>query len=153
MLLRIVRDLTPEEVMKKIRKLEKEFGMSFEKFKELFLGDKLDAKFARAYFEWAELVNSHKGYIEDGQLDYIVEEIKDLKPEQAALLTPKRIQLLYQLAITRVESINDLAKKARRNVKNVYQDLQVLSKLNFVKLNKRKGRAVIPETPVKEIGF
>lgn len=153
MLLRIVRDLTPEEVMKKIRKLEKEFGMSFEKFEELFLGDKLDAKFARAYFEWAELVNSHKGYIEDGQLDYAVEEIKDLKPEQAALLTPKRIQLLYQLAITRVESINDLAKKARRNVKNVYQDLQVLSKLNFVKLNKRKGRAVIPETPVKEIGF
>jgi len=153
MLLRIVRDLTPEEVMKKIRKLEKEFGMSFEKFEELFLGDKLDAKFARAYFEWAELVNSHKGYIEDGQLDYAVEEIKDLKPEQAALLTPKRIQLLYQLAITRVESINDLAKKARRNVKNVYQDLQVLSKLNFVKLNKRKGRAVIPETPVKEITF
>ncbi len=153
MLLRIVRDLTPEEVMKKIRKLEKEFGMSFEKFKELFLGDKLDAKFARAYFEWAELVNSHKGYIEDGQLDYAVEEIKDLKPEQAALLTPKRMQLLYQLAVTRVESINDLAKKARRNVKNVYQDLQVLSKLNFVKLNKRKGRAVIPETPVKEIGF
>jgi len=153
MLLRIVRDLTPEEVMKKIRKFEKEFGMSFEKFEELFLGDKLDSKFARTYFEWAELVNSYKGYIEDGQLDYAVEEIKDLKPEQAALLTPKRIQLLYQLAITHVESINDLAKKSKRNVKNVHQDLQVLSKLGFVKLNKQKGRAVIPETPVKEITF
>jgi len=153
MLLRIVRDLTPEEVLKKIRKLEKEFGMSFEKFEELFLEDKLDSKFARIYFEWAELVDSYKGYIEDGQLDYAVEEIKDLKPEQSALLTPKRIQLLYQLAITRVESINDLAKKSRRNVKNVHQDLQVLSKLGFVKLNRRKGRAVIPETPVKEIAF
>lgn len=153
MLLRIVRDLTPEEVMKKIRKFEKEFGMSFEKFEELFLGDKLGSKFARTYFEWAELLNSYKGYVEDGQLDYAVEEIKDLKPEQAALLTPKRIQLLYQLAITRVESINDLAKKSSRNVKNVYQDLQVLSKLGFVKLNKRKGRSVIPETPVKEITF
>jgi len=153
MLLRIVRDLTPEEVMKKIRKLEKEVGMSFEKFEELFLGDKFDSKFARTYFEWAELVDSYKGYVEDGQLDYAVEEIKDLKPEQAALLTPKRIQLLYQLAITRVESINDLAKKTRRNVKNVYQDLQVLSKFGFVKLNRPKGRAVIPETPVKEITF
>ena len=151
MLLRIVRDLTPEEVMKKIRKLEKEVGMSFEKFEELFLGDKFDSKFARTYFEWVELVDSYKGYVEDGQLDYAVEEIKDLKPEQAALLTPKRIQLLYQLAITRVESINDLAKKTRRNVKNVYQDLQVLSKFGFVKLNRPKGRAVIPETPVKEI--
>ncbi|MBE0520199.1 hypothetical protein IBX35_04065 [Candidatus Bathyarchaeota archaeon] len=77
MLLRIVRDLTPEEVMKKIRKLEKEFGMSFERFEELFLGEKLDSKFARIYFEWAELVNSYKGYIEDGQLDYAVEEIKN----------------------------------------------------------------------------
>jgi len=153
MLLRIVRDLTPEEVMKKIRKLEKEVGMSFEKFEELFIGDKFDSKFARTYFEWAELVDSYKGYVEDGQLDYAVEEIKDLKPEQAALLTPKRIQLLYQLAITRVESINDLAKKTRRNVKNVYQDLQVLSKFGFVKLNRPKGRAVIPETPVKEITF
>jgi len=61
--------------------------------------------------------------------------------------------LLYQLAIMRVESINDLAKKARRNVKNVYQDLHVLSKLGFVKLNNEKGRDVISETPVKEITF
>ena len=153
MLLRIVRDLTPEEVTEKIRRFEKEFGMSFENFEELFLEEKLATKFVRSYFEWAELVNSYKGYIEDGQLDYTVEEIKDLKPEQAALLTPKRIQLLYQLAITRVESINDLAKKTRRNVKNVYQDLKVLSKLGFVKLTKRKGRALIPETLVKEIAF
>jgi hypothetical protein len=153
MLLRVVRDLTPEEVMEKIRKFEKEFGMSFEKFEELFLRKKLDAKFARIYFEWAELVDSYKGYIEDGQLDYAVEEIKDLKPEQVALLTPKKIQLLYRLAALRVESINDLAKKTRRNVKNVYQDLQVLHKLGFVKLTKQKGRALIPETLVKEITF
>ncbi len=151
MLLRIVGDLALEEVMKKIRKFEKEFGMSFEKFEELFLGDKLDSKFAGTYFEWAELLESYKGYIEDGQLDYAVEEIKDLKPEQAALLTPKRIQLLYQLAIMRVESINDLAKKTRRNVKNIYQDLQVLSRFGFVKLTKRKRRDLIPETLIKEI--
>ena len=153
MLLRIIRDLTPEEVEEKIQKFEKELGVSFEKFEELFLKQKLDAKFARAYFEWAELVDSYKGYIEDGQLDYAIEEIKDFKPEQIALLTPKRIELLYQLAALRVESINDLAQKARRNVKNVYQDLQVLSKLGFVKLNKRKGRTIIPETLLKEITF
>lgn len=153
MLLRIVRDLTPEEVMEKIQKSEKELGMSFERFEELFLKKKLDAKLVRTYFEWAELVDSYKGYVEDGQLDYTVEEIKDFDPEQVALLTPKRIQLLYQLAALRVESINDLAQKIRRNVKNVYQDLQVLSKFGFVKMNKRRGRAIIPETPVKEITF
>ena len=153
MLLRIVRDLTPEEVMEKIQKSEKELGMSFERFEELFLKKKLDAKLVRTYFEWAELVDSYKGYVEDGQLDYTVEETKDFDPEQVALLTPKRIQLLYQLAALRVESINDLAQKIRRNVKNVYQDLQVLSKFGFVKMNRRRGRAIIPETPVKEITF
>ena len=153
MLLRIVRDLTPEEVMERIQKFEKELGMSFERFEELFLKKKLDAKLVRTYFEWAELVDSYKGYVEDGQLDYTVEEIKDFKPEQVALLTPKRIQLLYQLAALRVESINDLAQKIRRNIKNVYQDLQVLSKFGFVKMDKRRRRAIIPETPVKEITF
>jgi len=153
MLIRIIRSLTPEEIEEKIKKFEKEFGMRFEKFEEQFLKQRLDGKLARIYFEWAELVDSYKGYIEEGTLDYTVEEIKDFKPEQAALLTPKRIELLYKLAALRVESINDLAKKVRRNVKNVYQDLKVLSKFGFVKMDKRRGRALIPETLVKEITF
>jgi len=153
MLIRIIRSLTSEEIEEKIKKFEKEFGMRFEKFEEQFLKQRLDGKLARIYFEWAELVDSYKGYIEEGTLDYTVEEIKDFKPEQAALLTPKRIELLYKLAALRVESINDLAKKVRRNVKNVYQDLKVLSKFGFVKMDKRRGRALIPETLVKEITF
>jgi len=153
MLIRIIRNLTSEEIEEKIRKFEKESGMSFEKFEELFLGQKLDTKHARVYFEWAELVDCYKGYIEEGTLDYTVEEIKDFKPEKAALLTPKRIELLYKLAVLRVESINDLAKKVKRNVKNVYQDLQVLSSFGFVRLNKRRGRTIVPETLVKEITF
>ena len=127
--------------------------MSFENFEELFLKQKLDAKYSRVYFEWAELVDSYRGYVEEGTLDYTVEEIRDLSPEQVALLTPRRIELLFRIAALRVESINDLAQKVRRNVKNVYQDLQVLRKLGFVKLNKHKGKALIPETLVKEIAF
>ena len=153
MLLRIIRNLTSEEVQERIREFEKEFGMSFERFEELFLKQRLDRRHARVYFDWAELVNSYKGYVEEGQLDYSVEEIKELKPEQAALLTQRRVELLCILASLRVDSINDLAKKARRNVKNVYQDLNVLSNLGFVKLNRRRGRNVVPETFVKEITF
>ena len=89
----------------------------------------------------------------NGELDYTAEEVKDFKPEQTALLTPKRIELLCQLAVLRVESINDLAQKVKRNVKNVYEDLKVLNMFGFVKLNKRKKRALIPETLVKEIAF
>jgi hypothetical protein len=153
MLLRIIRDLTSEEVEGRIRRFEKEFGMHFEKFEELYLKQRLDAKFAKAYFEWAELVNSYKGYIEEGTLDYTIEEIRDVKPQQIALLTPKRIELLFQIAALRAESINDLAQKIRRNVKNVYQDLQTLAKLGFVRMSKRKGRILVPETLVKEITF
>jgi hypothetical protein len=153
MLLRIIRDLTSEEIEDRIHKLEREFGMSFDKFEGLFLKQQLDAKYTRTYFEWAELVDSYKGYIEDGELDYTSEEVKEYKSQQVALLTPKRIELLCQLAFLRVESINDLAQKVRRNVKNVYDDLKILSQFGFVRLNKRKGRALIPETPVKEIAF
>jgi ribosomal protein L29 len=153
MLIRIIRNLTSEEIEEKIREFEKECGMGFEKFEELFLGQKVDTKLARVYFEWAELVDSYKGYVEEGTLDYSVEEIRDFKLEKAALLTPKRIELLYKLAVLRVESISDLAQKVRRNVKNVYLDLKVLSRFGFVKLNKRRGRAIVPETLVKEITF
>jgi hypothetical protein len=152
MLIRIIRNLTPEEVEEKIKSFEREFGMHFEKFEELFLKKRLSSKFVKAFFEWAELVDSFKGYLEEGTLDYTVEEVKDLKPEQIVVLTPKRIELLHYLAVSRVDSINDLAKKLRRNVKNIYNDLQALRKIGFVQLNKR-GRAVIPETLVKEISF
>jgi hypothetical protein len=36
---------------------------------------RLDAKFAAAFFEWAELIDSYKGYLEEGTLDYVVETI------------------------------------------------------------------------------
>jgi ribosomal protein L29 len=153
MLVRIVRNLTINEIEERIRRFEREAGISFEKFEELFLGQKLNAKQVRVYFEWAELVDSFRGYVEEGTLDYSVEEIKDFKPEQAALLTAKRIDLLYKLATLRVESINDLAHKVRRDVKNVYLDLRVLNRFGFVRLNRRKVRTVVPETLVKEITF
>ncbi|MEM3640871.1 MAG: hypothetical protein QXH37_02970 [Candidatus Bathyarchaeia archaeon] len=110
MLIRIVRNLTPEEVAERMKNFELEFGMSFEKFEELFLKGRLSTKFVRAFFEWAELIDSYKGYLEEGTLDYTVEEVKELKPDQVSVLTPKRIELLCQLATSRVESINDLAK-------------------------------------------
>jgi DNA-binding transcriptional ArsR family regulator len=153
MLLRISRELTSEEVLEKIRGFEREFDMSFEEFEELFAKKKMSARNARAYFEWAELVDSYKGYIEDGELDYTAEEVRDWKPELTAQLTPKRLELLCQLAALRVESINDLAQKVGRNVKNVYEDLRVLNGLGFVRLNRRKRKALVPETPVKEITF
>jgi len=153
MLIRVVRRLTIDEVKTRIRRLEKEHGMTFDEFEELFLRRKLDRQVIGSYFEWAGLVHAFRGYVEGGELDYVVEEIRDLTPEEASLLSPKRIQLLYSLAGLRAESINKLAQKTRRNVKNVYQDLKALQRLGFVTFRRRGKRNIAPETLVEEITF
>ncbi len=134
-----------------MKQFEKEQGVTFDEFEELFLSRKLDRRMASTYFEWASLVHAYRGYVEGGELDYVVEELRDLSLEETALLTPKRIQLLYSLASLRAESINKLAQKTKRNVKNVYQDLKALQSLGFVSLRKRGKKNIIPETLVEEI--
>lgn len=151
MLIRIIRRLTLDEVKSKIRQLEKEHDVTFDEFEELFLSRKLDRRMVGTYFEWASLVHAYRGYVEGGELDYVIEEIRDLSSEENALLTPKRIELLYSLASLRAESINKLAQKTRRNVKNVYQDLQALRSLGFATFRKSGKRNIVPETLVEEI--
>jgi len=152
-LVRIVRELTPEEVLRRIKRYEKEFGMSFDDFEELFLKRRIDRSKIGAYFDWAGLIHAYRGYVEGGELDYMIEELREFSPQQMRLLTPKRIELLYSLVSLRVESISDLARKLKRNVKNVYQDLQILKKLGFVEFRKRGKRNIVPETLVEEITF
>jgi len=153
MLVRIVRELTPEEVLRRIKRYEKEFGMNFDEFEELFLKRRIDRSKIGAYFDWAGLIHAYRGYVEGGELDYMIEELREFSPQQMRLLTPKRIELLYSLVSLRVESISDLARKLKRNVKNVYQDLQILKKLGFVEFRKRGKRNIVPETLVEEITF
>ena len=151
MLVRIVRRLTLEEISKRIEGFEKKCGMGFDEFEELFLKRRVDRGMVDVYYEWASLVHAYRGYMEGGELDYSVEELRDLTPEELELLTPKRLELLYSLGGQRIESINDLARKTRRDVKNVYQDLQLLSKLGFVAFKKVGKRNIIPETLIEEI--
>jgi len=151
MLIRVVRRLTLDEVKSRIRGFEKEYNMTFDEFEELFLSRRLDRHVVSTYFEWASLVHAYRGYVEGGELDYVTEELRDLSPEEIAILTPKRIELLYSLANLRVDSINNLAQKTRRNVKNVYHDLKALQSLGFVTFRKRGRRNIIPETLVEEI--
>jgi hypothetical protein len=153
MMIRIVRQLTLDEVEERIRRFEKKHGMTFDEFEELFLKRKLDRHMVSTYFEWASLVHAYKGYVEGGELDYVIEELRELTPKETTLFTPKRIELLYSLANLRIESINSLAQKTRRNVKNVYQDLKTLQKLGFVTFKKRGRRNIVPETLVEEITF
>jgi len=151
MLVRIVRRLTLEEIGERVKSLERKWGMTFDEFEELFLNKRLDRGLVDVYYEWASLVHAYRGYMEGGELDYTTEELRDLTTDELALLTPKRLELLYSLGGQRIESINDLARKNRRDVKNVYQDLQLLSKLGFVSFRKMGKRNIIPQTLIEEI--
>ncbi len=153
LLVRVLRRLTLDEVRGRIDALEKRQGMTFEEFEELYLEKRVDRTVVDAYFEWASLVDAYRGYVEGGELDYTVEEIQDLNPKEVALLTPKRVELLYGLAGLRVKSINDLAQRVHRDVKNVYQDLQALKKLGFVTFKRKGKRNLVPEILVEEITF
>jgi len=153
MLVRVVRQLTLDEVQARIRNYEKEYGMPFDEFEELFWKKQLDRRLMNEYSEWAGLVHAYRGYVEGGELDYVIEEVRDLKSKEASLLTPKRLELLYSLASLRPESINDLAQKTKRDVKNVYQDLKALKTLGFVSFKKRGKRNIIPETLIEEISL
>ncbi|MEM1551905.1 MAG: hypothetical protein QXH03_04490 [Candidatus Bathyarchaeia archaeon] len=51
------------------------------------------------------------------------------------------------------DQVSALAPKIEARRENVYQDSQVLRKMGFVRLNKKKGKVIIPETLVKETAF
>ena len=151
-MVRVARRLTLEEVRGKIENFEIRYNMTFEDFEELFL-EKADRRLVDTYSEWAGLIDAYHGYIEDGNLDYVLDELRELTSAEMTLLTPKRLELLYGLASLQTKSINDLARKTRRNVKNVYQDLQVLKTLGFVTFRKMGNRNIVPETLLEEITF
>jgi DNA-binding transcriptional ArsR family regulator len=153
MLVQVVRRLTPEEVKENIKKFEHKCNMTFDEFKELFLKGRLNKLAAEDYYEWVALMDAYQGYMEEGELDYTVEELYTFTPEEMRRLTPKRLELLYTLAHLHVDSISNLARKVRRDVKNIYQDLQILKKLELVTLNRRGKRNIIPETLVEKISF
>ena len=91
-----------------------------------------------------------KAYSEGEDFDYFVEETVEVPQGMVSELTPKRIELMDEIARASATSINDLASKTKRDVKNVYVDLKILEKLGFVSM-RRQGRRVIPELKVQEI--
>jgi hypothetical protein len=153
LLIRIVRSLTPEEVYKRISGMEERYGITFGEFEDRFLKRERPAELLSVYLEWAGLVDAYRGYEEGGDLDFTVEETREFNTRQLAKLTPKRLELLGHLAGIRVESINELAHRIRRDVKNVYEDLLALRELNLLQLKRSGKRKIVPETFVEEIAF
>lgn len=60
-------------------------------------------------------------------------------------LTPKRVQLIREIQISRPASIRDLAEMVERDIKNVWDDLRKLSDIDLVafRIEGRVKRPVI----------
>jgi len=150
--IKIVRRLSLEEIRRQLTIHETKRGMPFSEFERRFVERKVDVGLFGEYVEWASLVHAYEAYEEGGELDYTVEEAREIKTEELEkMLTFKRLELLRIVSTSHVESINDVARKAARNVKNVYNDLKALEKIGFLHFRKVGRRNLIPESLIEEI--
>jgi len=62
------------------------------------------------------------------------------------VLSPKRLALLWAIVEHTPRSVRELAEQVGRNIKNVSQDLALLSRLGLVEL--KEARRGVPQTPV-----
>ncbi len=65
-------------------------------------------------------------------------------------LTEKRIQMIEAIKTRQPNSIRELSRILDRDIKNVFNDLMLLEKNNFIKL-KKIGRSKKPKVIIKKI--
>ena len=150
MLLRVVRRVSLGEVRRRVADLERKYGVSLEGLPDWFDTGRDERGEFEDYVEWSRMVHALRAYGEGEDFDYYTEEMMDLGRSEVSKLTPRRLEMLDQLSRLRADSINDLATKTGRDVKNVYNDLKVLEGLGFVRLV-RQGRRTLPELLVQEV--
>ena len=150
MLLRVVRRVSLGEVSRRVAELERKYGGGFDGLPDLFAEGQADRERFEDHVEWSRMIHALRAYSEGEDFEYYTEETVELGRSEVSKMTPRRLELLYRLSMIRVESINDLAAKIGRDVKNVYNDLKVLEGLGFVRLVKQ-GRRTLPELLVQEV--
>lgn len=148
---RVARRLSLEEVDARLRELERKYESTFEKFQER-VSKEAERGLMKDYGEWSYMVYALRAYEEGEEFDCVMDEERMMTTDLLSGLTPKRIELLYEIPRFPVESINDLAKRLGRDVKNVYNDLKTLEELGLIYLRKL-GRNIVPQLSVMEFSF
>ncbi|MBN1923838.1 MAG: hypothetical protein JW791_03710 [Nanoarchaeota archaeon] len=85
---------------------------------------------------------------------YDINEEKDFmrKLDMLECLTQKRIEIIRAIAKYHPHSIRALSRVLERNVKNVFEDLLLLEKNNFISFEE-EGKSKKPVVVVKRIVF
>jgi predicted transcriptional regulator len=150
MQLRIVRRIPMDEVRQRVAVFEAKYEGHLEGIPYQFAEGQIKREAFEDYVEWMGMEHALRAYSEGEDYDYFTEDILELGDDEISKLTPRRMELMDQMSRYRVDSINDLATRIDRDVKNVYNDLKTLEGLGFVRLIK-EGRRLIPDLLVKEI--
>ena len=146
-----MKSIPMQQVQTRISIMQEKYG-SLSHLHEEFTKGRMPPGTFDDYIEWTNMEHALRAYQEGEDFEYLAEEDLILDEEEYILLTPRRLELLDFLGAEPVSSINDLAEKLERDVKNVYKDLKTLEGLGFVSL-RREGRSMIPEQIVYEINI
>ena len=150
MQLKVTRTIPLEDVTQRVAEIEQRYTENMDDIPEKFNRGLVDRDAFEDYVEWMGMVQALGAWREGEDFEYLTEDIMELEWEEFSKLTPRRLDLLDQLSRIRSESINDLAAKIGRDVKNVYMDLKKLESLGLIRLVK-EGRSMIPELLVHEV--
>jgi len=98
-----------------------------------------------------ELRRANNVYEEGGEVYHTEEEETNISLKKFRnILTYKRLDLLKELNNNQFNSISELSRHLKRDIKNIYTDLKILEEFNLIKLEKR-GKNVVPQTIVETI--
>ena len=148
---KVVKSIPFREVQTRTNKFREKYG-SLSLLHEEFNKGRMPPGVFDEYIEWTTMDHALRAYQEGEDFEYLAEEDLSLDSKQYEKLTPKRLELLDHLSTRQDSSINALAERIGRNVKNVHSDLQILAELGFINLVK-EGRSLIPELVVHEINI
>ena len=146
-----MKSIPMQQVQTRMTILQEKYG-SLSHLHEEFAKGRMPPGTFEEYIEWTNMDHALRAYQEGEDFEYLAEEELHLEKEEYMLLTPRRLELLDFLGAEPVSSINDLAEKLGRDVKNVYTDLKILEKLGFISL-RQEGRSLVPEQIVFEINI
>lgn len=147
---RVVKRIPLMEVRSRVAAYVKKYGDQYTELSREFESGKMPRERFSDYVEWSSMIHALRAAGEGEDFDYYAEEDLDLTPAEFDSLTSKRIELLDYLADEHVSSINSLAERLNRDVKNVYGDLRALEGLGFIRLVK-EGKSLAPELLVQEV--
>ncbi len=140
-----IEGLTLHELAEETKQLEKKYGASFEEFMKRSDDEEAEPNVGIDQMIWETLEEARRERIRSGRIEL---KISELTP--AKVFTPKRMELLKNLADRGRIRIRELAEVTRRPYASIYNDVKLLEKLGFVEVD-RVGRNIMVSTPLKEV--